>query len=99
VEKRGKYDSLTNYLRNLPTSTNQVVLTFEQIGKIIAPHKLPPSARRYQNTGFFNLRTWDNVHGNVSGRVLADAWLDAGFETIMLDFQKEKVKFKRIQEV
>ena len=43
----GKYTRLEYYLRDLPVDQNEVILTFEQIERIIND-KLPKSAYQYQ---------------------------------------------------
>ena len=89
----GKYTPITDCLKS--QSGDSVVLTFSKIEEIIAPEKLPPSARRKQNTGLFNLRSWDNVYGSA----IANAILDADFQTVMVDMENEEVKLRRIQGV
>ena len=88
----GKYTPLVNYLKQL--SQDSITLSFTQIERIIAPETLPYSARKYRN-GLFNLRWWDNFPGASE----ADARLDAGFQTVMIDFENEKVEFTRIRGV
>ncbi len=86
------YDLLEGYLRNLPSSTKQVVLTFDQIEKIIAPYKLPPSAKHPELHYF---RWWDNRPHDAGNKY----WLDAGWKTTMIDIENQRVKFQRIQGV
>ena len=86
----GKYTPLTNYLEK--QTENCVTLTFNEIEKIIGA-KLPPCAKKYINTGFISLRCWDNVRGAAD----SDARLDAGFQTVMIDIENEKVKLCRIK--
>ncbi len=87
----GKYTPLTNYLKK--QKEDCIVLTFTQVENIIAPNKLPNCARKYLNTGLFSLRWWDNLKGASE----ADARLDAGFQTVMVDMENEKVKLCRIK--
>ena len=87
----GKYAALTHFLRSQPG--NSVTLTFVQIENIIAPRKLPPCARKYLNTGLISLRWWDNLAGASE----ADARLNAGFQTVMVDMENEIVKLQRIK--
>ena len=80
----GKYTPLENYLRMQPLSTTQVVLIFAKIEEIIAPHRLLDSARKW-------FLFWDNREGTSR----ADAWLQAGWKTVMVDMENEAVRFKR----
>ena len=80
-----KYDLFGDYLQNLPMTTKQVTLTFEQIEKFIG-QSMEPSARKY-------FRSWDNTGG--TGAVRQNSWLHAGWKTIMVDLENEKVKFQR----
>jgi hypothetical protein len=78
-----KYDPLRNYLKNLSKTTNQITLTFTQINKILG-NKLPTSSVKW-------FHFWDNQPGTGHSA----AWLQAGWETIMVDMENEKVKFQR----
>ena len=84
----GKYTPLEDYLRMQPLSTTQVVLTFADIERIIS-RKLRPGARRY-------FASWDY---RPPGTALSNAWFNAGFQTVIVDLENEKIKFQRIQEV
>lgn len=86
----GKYTPLTEWLNRQPG--NDVTVTFAQIEEIIGDN-LPPAARRYLNTNLYSLRFWDNLAGASE----SDARLNAGFQTIMVDMENEKVKFQRIK--
>jgi len=77
-----------------PLSTTEIVLTFAEIERIIGD-ELPNCARRYVNSGLISLRFWDNQWGAAE----ADARLNAGWETVMVDMESEKVKLERIQGV
>jgi hypothetical protein len=83
----GKYTPLENYLRRQSLSTTQVILTFAKIEEIIAPNKLPDGARVY-------FTFWANW-----GQGRSEAWIDAGWKTVMVDLENEKVRFKRREEV
>jgi hypothetical protein len=81
----GKYTPLEKYLRGLPVNQREVVLSFEQIEKVINA-KLPPSAYGYQ-------QWWENEkEGN---HVNARAWSTAGWEVKGLDVHAKWVKFVR----
>lgn len=77
----GKYTPLTEWLKKQPV--NSVMLSFAEIEKIIGDD-LPPSARKW-------FRFWENGPGTVQ----SDAWDNAGFQTITVDIENEKVKFRR----
>ena len=82
----GKYTPLENYLRGLPVNQREVVLSFEQIERIIND-KLPPSAYGYQ-------QWWDNEkEGN---HVNARAWANAGWKIKSVDFNKKRVNLIRV---
>ncbi len=76
-----KYDALTKFLKSRPE--NSVVLAFADIEEIIN-EQLPPAAHRW-------FTAWDN-----RSAALQDGWLNAGWRTVMVDMENEKVKFKRI---
>ena len=88
----GKYTPLTDWLKGQPG--NSIELTFTQIERIIGD-KLPDCARKYVKSNLVSLRFWDNLAGASE----SDARLNAGFQTVMVDMEKEKVKLKRIQGV
>jgi hypothetical protein len=81
----GKYTLLEKYLSDLPESTREVTLTFDQIEKILAD-TLPPSAHHHQ-------AWWANEQ---DGRhVVAHAWLNAGWKVESFDQVRAWVKFQR----
>lgn len=80
-----KYAPLGKWLRQQPQ--NSVTLTFAQIEGIIGDY-LPSNTREY-------FRGWDKTPGSA----LNDAFLNAGWKTVMVDMENEKVKFQRIQGV
>jgi hypothetical protein len=82
----GKYTPLENYLRDLPANQSEVVLSFEQIERIINTN-LPPSAYEY-------LQWWENEkEGNhVNGR----AWANAGWKVESVDFDRKEARLVRI---
>lgn len=79
-----KYEPLTRYLESQPGPEH--ALTFEQVEAIIVG-KLPPSAYRHR-------AWWSN---NPQGHVMAEAWVNAGWETSEVDMQGCKLKFRRIR--
>ncbi|MFQ6121972.1 MAG: hypothetical protein ACE5LA_02805 [Dehalococcoidales bacterium] len=81
-----KYDPLREYLRKQPMTTTQVVLSFQQIEKIIG-QSMEPAARKW-------LRAWDNTPSAPR----QDSWLDVGWEVTMADLNTEKVRFQRIKQ-
>ena len=81
----GKYTPLEDYLRGLPVNQREVVLSFEQIERIINA-KLPPSAYGYQ-------QWWENEkEGN---HVNARAWANAGWKVEGVDFSEKWVQLVR----
>ena len=85
----GKYTPLTEWLKRQPGDS--VVLTFADIERIIGG-KLPDCARKYVKTALVSLRFWDNLAGASE----SNARLKAGFQTVMVDMENEKVKLQRI---
>jgi len=81
-----KYMPLEGYLSDLPESTREVTLTFEQIEKILAS-KLPSSA-------YEDRRWWD--HETEGNHVNKRAWSNAGWKIASLDFNAKWVNFSRI---
>jgi hypothetical protein len=79
----GKYTPLEKYLSELPESTREITLTFEQIEKILAG-KLPPSA-------YEDRRWWD--HETEGNHVNKRAWSSAGWKVESLDVNAKWVKF------
>lgn len=80
----GKYTPLTEWLGRQPGPS--VELTFAEIERILNA-KLPPTSRQH-------FTSWDNRSGGIQ-----NAWLNAGWETVMVDLENEKVKFQRQQRV
>jgi hypothetical protein len=79
----GKYTPLEKYLSDLPKSTREMTLTFEQIEKILAG-KLPASA-------FEDRRWWD--HETEGNHRNTRAWSNAGWRVESLDVNEKWVKF------
>lgn len=82
----GKYTPLEIYLRDVPANQKEVVLSFEQIERIIHA-RLPSSAYEYQ-------QWWDSEkEGNhVNGR----AWANAGWKVESVDFSRKRARLVRI---
>lgn len=78
-----KYEPLTRYLQSVPGQKHH--LTFEQVENIIVG-KLPPSAYKYR-------AWWSN---NPQGHVMAQAWVNAGWESSDVDMEGRKLVFRRI---
>ena len=83
----GKYTSLEKYLRDLPEGQREIVLTFEQIERIINS-KLPTSAYGYQ-------QWWD--HETEGNHVSKRAWANAGWGVDQVNFNEKWVKFVRVR--
>ena len=80
-----KYDPLKDYLKDLPTSLNDVTLSFDHINEILQSD-LPYSANQYS-------AWWSN---EVNGQhVQARAWLNAGWKVESVDFNRKRVRFIR----
>ncbi len=79
-EKMSKYTPLTEWLRRRHESS--VELTFAEIERILND-ELPPTSRQH-------FTSWDNRSGGIQ-----DAWLNAGWKTVMVNLEEEKVKFQR----
>jgi hypothetical protein len=80
-EKMSKYAPLTEWLKR--QTQDKVALDFADIERIISD-KLPDSARQF-------FRFWDNTPGAPHN----DAWLNAGWRTVVVDMLQEKVTFLR----
>ncbi|MBI3738176.1 MAG: hypothetical protein HY258_03925 [Chloroflexi bacterium] len=84
----GKYTPFEKYLYDLPKSTREIRLSFEQIEKILKS-KLPSSA-------YEDRRWWDHeTEGNHRSK---RAWVNAGWKIASLDVKKKWVKFVRKKE-
>ena len=82
-----KYDPLRNYLVDQSSKgIKQVSLTFQQIENIIGD-EMELSARKY-------FTSWDNRGG--AGCVRQNSWLVAGWRTVMVDMENERVKLLHI---
>jgi len=80
-----KYTPLENYLNGLAKSQREVVLSFEQIERILND-KLPSSA--YEDE-----RWWE--HETEANHVSARAWTNVGWKIESLDVKAKWVKFVR----
>ena len=81
----GKYDPLEKYLRSLPVSQEEVVLSFDIIEKVLND-TLPPSAHEHR-------AWWGNQQQGT--HVEAIAWMDAGWMVDTVDLREKWVKFVR----
>jgi hypothetical protein len=82
----GKYTPLENYLRELPASQKSILLSFEQIERILND-KMPSSA-------YEDRRWWD--HETEGNHRNTRAWTNAGWRIDSLDVNARWVKFVRI---
>jgi len=80
-----KYTPLEKYLRDLPTSQEELTLTFERIEQILN-ESLPPSA--YQPGPW-----WGNQKQGTYVEV--NAWMDAGWMVETVDLREKWVRFVR----
>jgi hypothetical protein len=81
----GKYTPLEHYLRDLPETQKEIVLSFEQIEKILND-KLPSSA-------YEDRRWWD--HETEGNHVNKRSWSNAGWKIEGLDFNEKWVELVR----
>ncbi len=82
----GKYTPLENYLRDLPASQKEVILSFEQIEEILSS-KLPSSA-------YEDRRWWD--HETEGNHVNKRAWANAGWKIESVDFNRKQARLVRV---
>ena len=75
------YEALREYLRSC--GEDELILRFDEIERIIAPKKLPCSAR--------NHRAWWSNGSHSHAR----AWNGAGYKTCSVDLTGETVVFRR----
>jgi hypothetical protein len=80
-----KYTPLEQYLRDLPTSQEEVTLTFERIEQILND-SLPLSAHQ-------DRPWWGNQKQGT--QVEAIAWMDAGWMVEIVDLKEKWVRFVR----
>ena len=83
-DDKKKYQPLGEYLAALPSTTNDITLSFAQVEKIIDA-TLPPSATTY--------REW---WANQERGARAPHWSDAGFKVYHADLKRQIVRFKRL---
>ena len=81
-----KYDPLEDYLKQ--TDDEDVPMGFSEIEAVLG-FELPPSSRKQR-------AWWSN---NSSNNVMTKAWLNAGFETVAVEMDAEKLTFKRVKKV
>ena len=77
----GKYEPLTEFLRN---QSDEVEMTFSEIERIIGA-KLPPSAR-------YHRAWWSN---NEQNSAMTRAWVAAEFRSARVDMKAGKLLFRR----
>lgn len=80
-----EYEPLQQYLRDLPLTQEEVMLTFEFIEKILN-NTLPSSA--YQDVSW-----WGNQKQGT--QVESIAWMDAGWMVEIVDLREKWVRFVR----
>ncbi len=80
----GKYTSLENFLRDTLVTEREVMLTFEQIEKILNS-KLPESANE--------LSWWE--HETEGNHVNTRAWANAGWKVAEVNFDEKRARFVR----
>ena len=80
-----KYYPLEKYLRELPTTEEEVTLTFERVEEILKD-RLPPSA--YEEHTW-----WGNQKQGL--QVQSIPWMDAGWLVEAVDLDEKWVRFVR----
>lgn len=83
----GKYSPLENYLREIPITQQEVVLSFEQIETILKS-KLPSSA-------YEDRRWWD--HETEGNHVNKRAWSNAGWQVDQVNIKGGRVRLVRAE--
>lgn len=82
MPKGDKYIGLIEYLLN--KKVNSIIMSFNEIEEQIGG-SLPDSA--YKHRAF-----WSNTNSHS----VAFGWLEAGYKTISVDFENQRVTFERI---
>ncbi|GAA2890321.1 DUF7662 domain-containing protein [Enterococcus casseliflavus] len=84
--RRKKYDTITHYLKK--NGGSQITLTFTQFDEFLFPASgLPKSARTSTDW-------WANDYRHPENG--AYAWLNAGYEVVLVNLKKEYVVFNRL---
>lgn len=81
-----KYAPLTNHLS--ARGQNFIPMRFSELEKLLG-FGLPESARKHR-------AWWSN---NPSNSVMTKAWLAAGYQSEQVDLEREKLTFKKVQDV
>lgn len=85
VEKVSKYSALGRWLRGVPSHVETTWIDFIKVEELIGV-PLPPSATRHRSW-------WANDWTSHSQSKL---WLEAGWQTDIVDMDNERVRFRRI---
>lgn len=85
-ERAKKYDTITDYLRD--NGGSQVTLTFTQFDELLFPHSGLPKTARNETDWWAN----DYRHPEKG----AYGWLNAGYEVVQVNLQKEYVVFNQL---
>lgn len=84
--RKKKYDIITHYLKT--NGGSQVTLTFTQFDELLFPATgLPKTARRTKDW-------WANDYTHPENG--AYAWLNAGYEVVVINLEKEYVVFNKL---
>jgi len=81
----GKYSSLEDYLRSLPASQEEAILTFERIEQILGD-SLPTFAHE-------DSTWWGNQKQGI--QIETNPWMDAGWMVEIVDLTAKWVRFVR----
>lgn len=86
VKRQKKYDGITHYLKT--NGGSQVTLTFTQYDELLFPHSgLPQTARK-------DTDWWANDYRHPEKG--AYGWLNAGYEVVQVNLEKEYVVFNQL---
>ena len=80
-----KYSPLRRYLSDLPSDTEEITISFDQVERMIGD-KLPNSASRY-------LEWWSNEESG--SHVQAHAWMNANWVVETVNLNDKWVRFHR----
>lgn len=86
TERKKKYDSITHYFKS--NGGSQVTLTFTQFDELLFPASGLPKTARTNRDWWLN----DYTHPEKG----AYAWLNAGYETVLINLEKEFVVFNKL---
>ncbi len=84
IRESSNYYPLFKYLRD--SKKDEMVMTFNQIAKVLGMKELPKSAYKFKSW-------WGNNMKKRTGQ--SKSWLDAGYQAMAADLEKKTVKFRK----